>query len=252
MEHYDNNKIPLSFIILRHLSTKNHNIYWNVCYDNIRKIYKTEPIYIIDDNSKFPPFRIGEKLINTKIINSGFPPNRGELLPYYYFYKFRFSKNTVILHDTVFIHRRIDPKLLNTKFYHFLWWAEHKWDNDKRILDILKKMDNHYDLIKLYKNKSSWDICFGGLAVLNLDYISSIFNNKNYLDVLLREIKSRDDRMCFERIISILLTKNKNTHIICGNIHQDQKWGTLITNYYQLKNTSRNKVFTKIWISRGN
>ena len=78
-------KPPLSFIILRHLGNENQNIYWNVCYDNIRKIYKTEPIYIIDDNSKYPPKRIGEKLINTKIINSEFPPNRGELLPYYYF-----------------------------------------------------------------------------------------------------------------------------------------------------------------------
>ena len=112
-------------------------------------------------------------------------------------------------------------------------------------------MNNRYNLINLYNNKNSWDICFGGLAILNLEYISSIFDNHNYLDVLLEEIKSRSDRMCFERIISLLLTKDKSIPTINGNIHRDQKWGTQITNYYQLKNIKSNKHFTKIWLSRG-
>ena len=98
----------LSFIILRHVGDESQNIYWNVCYDNIRNLYNNVPIYIIDDNSKFNPYRIGEEMKNTTLIKSDFLPNRGELLPYYYFHKYKFSRNTVILHDTVFIHKRID------------------------------------------------------------------------------------------------------------------------------------------------
>ena len=75
-------------------------------------------IYIIDDNSTYEPKRNGE-LFNTYIINSEFPLQRGELLPYYYYYTKAFSKNTIILHDTIFINSKINSKLLNTKTYHF-------------------------------------------------------------------------------------------------------------------------------------
>ena len=75
----------LSFIILRHVGNEYQNMFWNECYDCIRKFYKHEKIYIIDDNSKYEPKRNGN-LFNTYIINSEFPPNRGELLPYYYYY----------------------------------------------------------------------------------------------------------------------------------------------------------------------
>ena len=56
----------ISFIILRHVGSPKDNIYWNICYDKIRNIYKNEHIYIIDDNSKFPPYRINKQMINTR------------------------------------------------------------------------------------------------------------------------------------------------------------------------------------------
>ena len=247
-----NDKQKLSFIILRHVGNKNQNIYWNVCYDNIREIYKTEPIYIIDDNSKYNPTRIGKKMKNTTIIKSEFPHNRGELLPYYYFHKYKFSKNTIILHDTAYIHKKIDPKLLYTKTYHFLWDAYHDWDvnYDEPILDILKKMDNEKNNITLYNNKDKWNVCFGGMAILNINYLNSIFDNNNYFNVLLKEINSRSRRMCFERIIAILLTKDKKTKSMNGIIHTDQKWGTKITEYNKLKNINTNKKMSKIWLGR--
>lgn len=96
----------LSFIIIRHVRNEQQNLYWNECYNCIRKFYKNEKIYIIDDNSPYEPKRIGE-LFNTYIIKTEFP-QRGELLPYYYFFKNEFSTNTVILHDSVFINSRIN------------------------------------------------------------------------------------------------------------------------------------------------
>ena len=181
-------------------------------------------IYIIDDNSKYKPKRYSE-LFNTYIINSEFPPNRGELLPYYYYYSKEFSKNTIILHDTVYINSKINSKLLNTKTYHFLWFAQHNWDPNVRILQILKKMDNSKELIKKFNNKTEWDVCFGAMAILNLDYIKKIFDNTNYFKILISEIKSRDDRKCFERIIALLLTNTIKTKIVNGEVHQNQNMG---------------------------
>ena len=104
----------LSFIILRHVENEFQNKFWNECYDCIRKFYKNEKIYIIDDHSKYKPKRSG-KLFNTYIINSEFPPNRAELLPYYYYYTKEFSKNTIILHDTVFINSKMIHSFLIQK-----------------------------------------------------------------------------------------------------------------------------------------
>ena len=78
----------------------------------------------IQISNKYAEIRVAcIRLYNTYVINSEFPPNRGEVLPYYYYYTKEFSKNTIILHDTVFINSKIDPSLLNTKNYHFLCQA---------------------------------------------------------------------------------------------------------------------------------
>lgn len=75
----------LSIIILRHVRNQKQNLLWNECYDCIRNFYPSEKIYIIDDNSPYTPKRNGE-LINTIVIKSKFPKQRGEVLPYYYYY----------------------------------------------------------------------------------------------------------------------------------------------------------------------
>ena len=239
----------LSFIILRHVGKEYQNLFWNECYDCIRKFYKHEKIYIIDDNSKYKPKRNG-KLFNTYIINSEFPPNRAELLPYYYYYTKEFSKNTIIVHDTVFINSKIDPSLLNTKTFHFLWSAKHNWDppHAPRILEILKKMDNSKELIKKFNNKTEWDVCFGAMAILNLDYIKKIFDSTNYFEILISEIKSRNDRMCFERISALLLTNTIKTKTVNGDIHQDLTWGTGWTSY--IKKNNNHKGMYKVWVGR--
>ena len=241
----------LSFIILRHVENKFQNLFWNECYNCIRKFYQYEKIYIIDDHSKYKP-EINCELFNTYIINSEFPPNRAELLPYYYYYTKEFSKNTVILHDTVFINSKIDSFFLNTKTYHFLWSAKHNWDIKKgrgeQILQILENMDNSKELIKKFNNKTQWDVCFGAMSIINLDYIKKIFDNTNYFKILISEIKCRNDRMCFERIISLLLTNTIKTKTVNGDVHQEQKWNTKWSTY--INNNNKNKNMYKVWQAR--
>ena len=244
----------LSFIILRHVASEEQNLYWNICYKCIRAFYRTEPIYIIDDHSTFEPSFLGDgALVNTEVIDSEFPPNRGEVLPYYYFYKRRFSKNTVILHDTVFITAPIGNGYLSTRSYHFLWGANHNHDPllFHRPSEILSKMGGSRRMLGRYWSKKGWDVCFGGMAVLNLDYITGIFANTNYFEVLLLEIKSRQDRMCFERIVALLLTQGGQTRPVNGDIHRDQPWGQTLSYATRcMRDAQIPKRMYKVWVGR--
>ena len=73
----------IGFIILRYVNSEITNKYWIMCYNSIRKYYPENKILIIDDNSN-KSFITNEKLYKTLIINSEYP-QRGELLPYYYY-----------------------------------------------------------------------------------------------------------------------------------------------------------------------
>ena len=246
---------PLSFIILRHVANEKQNVYWNICYKCIRAFYKEVPIYIIDDHSTFKPTFLGHgAMTNTRIIDSELPPNRGELLPYYYFCKRRFSKNTVILHDTVFVNAPIGQDYLRTRSYHFLWSARTKWDNvwcGRRPLGILSKMHNSQHLQHRYIHKRGWSVCFGAMAILNLDYVTEVFADNNYFNVLVSEIRSRSDRMCFERIIALLLTQAGQTESINGDIHSDQRWGQTLSDVTQhMRKSPKPKRMYKVWVGR--
>ena len=83
--------------------------YWKLCYDHIRKHYPNNPIMIIDDNSdsSFISLETEKDLINTTIIQSEYP-GRGELLPYLYFLKLKPFTKACIIHDSVFINKKID------------------------------------------------------------------------------------------------------------------------------------------------
>ena len=43
-----------------------------------------------------------------------------------------------------------------------------------RILQILEKMNHSKKLIEKFNNLTEWDVCFGSMAILNLDYIKKI------------------------------------------------------------------------------
>ena len=79
----NSNVKTVGFIMLRHVNDPNANRLWMHCYDCIRKFYPENHILIIDDNSK-PEYILSKKLYKTLLLNSEFP-QRGEVLPYYYY-----------------------------------------------------------------------------------------------------------------------------------------------------------------------
>ena len=190
------------FIVLRHVRDKLTNIYWNHCYNCIRKYYPEYLILIIDDNSnyKYIQKRI---LYKTRIINSRYR-GRGELLPYYYYLHNKLFDNAVIIHDSVFINRHIDT---NVDKYKLIWEFEHHWDQIKDETKMIM-LFNDVELLNFYKNKDLWKGCFGGMSIITHDYLMDV-NNKYNISKLLDHVLTRFNRCSFERVIACLLQKNE-------------------------------------------
>ena len=144
-----------SFIVLRHVCDEITNVYWNRCCDQLNTLYPECLKIVIDDHSICKPTTLEEYNIgnNILIINSELEPGRGEVLPYYYFLKEKFSKYAIIIHDTVIFHKRIHFN--STPTYENLWHFTGKDQLckiiDKHFYNIVEVLDSKTELIKLYK-----------------------------------------------------------------------------------------------------
>merc|ERR1711966_98894 len=215
--------------------------YWKLSYTSIRKYYPENNIMIIDDSSNynFLDTTYEKTLYKTQIINSEYH-KRGELLPYYYYLHNKFADIAVIIHDSVFINKKID---FNVNKYKLLWEFEHDWDNKNDEIKILQHLNNSNELLDFYNEKKLWKGCFGGMSVITHDFLQEI-NNKYDLSKLLPHIKNRSDRMCFERIIACILQKNSKKECLLGNIHKYCRWGL------NLNNMNKKLPVIKVWTGR--
>ena len=233
----------LGFIMLRHVNNAFTNKYWINCYKCIRQYYPENKILIIDDNSN-QEYISNEVLYKTRIIKSEYP-GRGELLPYFYYLHNKEFDSALIIHDSVFINKKVDLSVNN---YKILWSFEHRWD---QIYDETRMIDkfNNLELKQFYENKSLWKGCFGCMSIITHDYL--VFINNTYdISKLLDCVKTRFNRCSFERVIACLLQihshKNKNKNkTLFGNIHKYCPWG--------IKYNDKEKYdlpFIKVWTGR--
>ena len=135
------------FIITRHVNSELTNRYWNQCVKLIRTHYPFRKIIVIDDNSNYNFVKADHDYKNTEIIQSEYP-QRGELLPYIYFLRHQWFNNAIILHDSVFIHKRISFEKIRfpvMPLWHHNYDKEYL-DNLLRISNYLK--NNYYDQFK--------------------------------------------------------------------------------------------------------
>ena len=234
----------LGFIILRHVNNELTNKYWIHCIHCIRKYYPENNILVIDDNSNYN-FITEEKLYKTVIINSEYP-QRGELLPYYYYLNNKLFDVAVIIHDSVFINKYID---IEVDKYKILWEFYHYWDqieDETKMINIF----NDLELTKFYEDKSLWRGCFGSMSIITYDYLTYI-NNKYPIDKLLDCVLNRDNRCSFERVIgcllqSCLLQKEGQKESLFGNIHHYCPWGIS----FNEKENYNYLPFIKCWTGR--
>ena len=230
----------IGFIILRHVNSPQTNRYWIECYHSIRKFYPENKIMIIDDNSD-KKYITNFEMYKTMVINNEYP-KRGELMPYIYYLKHKVFDTAVILHDSVFINKYID---FNVDTYKFLWDFDSNCmpqiEDETRLLSVFEDSN----LEEFYRKGNGWVGCFGGMSIITHDYLSLV-NKKYNLHKLIDKINSRYNRKSFERVIAVLLQKERPKQSLLGNIHNYCKWGI---RYEQLHMVKQLPII-KIWSGR--
>jgi hypothetical protein len=232
-------KDTIGFIILRHVNNDLTNQYWILCYECIRKFYSENSIMIIDDDSNYE-YITEKQLYNTIVINSDYK-RRGELLPYIYYLKNKLFDTAVIIHDSVFINEYID---FSVNKYKIIWDFEHDWDQIEDESKMIK-LFNDEELLQFYENKDLWKGCFGGMSIINHDFLTSM-NNKYDISKLLDCVLTRYNRCSFERVIACLLQINEKKETLLGNIHKYCEWELP----FQEKDNTLHLPLTKIWTGR--
>lgn len=194
----------LGFIILRCVRVEADANYWITCGEAIRRLHPTEPILIIDDGStpqlikKMPPLLES----NVSVVSSTFP-NRGELLPYYYFHKLRPFARAVFVHDSVILQKPVSA--VEDVGCRFLWhFPEHQWDNPGRECALLKTLKNNEPLCALYAQNSKWVGCFGVMSIVSWAWLDALETKYSFTTTLLHFITTRHLRSALERVFAVL------------------------------------------------
>ena len=236
----------VGFVLLRHVRCTKTNLYWQYCYECIRRFYKTNTIIIIDDNSD-TKYLTEKTMENTFVVCSTYK-QRGELLPFIYLLKLDLDfRIAVFIHDSVFFNRYIDFE--NVYTYLPLWTFKHYWDqmkDERRMLELFQDTN----LIEFHNDKSKWDGIFGCMCAINISFLRRI--NKVYnFNLLIPCISTRYNRSSFERVLGVILPYQamkyaKPCSPLYGHIHQYCRWGVSISEIH--KNTHLPLI--KVWTGR--
>ena len=252
---------PMGIIITRHVKSTETNFYWNHNIKCIKRLYPKLKIIVIDDFSDKNFLKPFHQHDNITIIQSEFK-GRGELLPYIYLIKNNFFKNALIIHDSVFMHVKINfPKLIHDKVKVLPIWHFNpdKEDIDNRMMistylqntnQIHSKLNLNENILGL--NHLKWYGCFGAQSFINRDFLLNI-NQKYMITNLIPHIKTRQDRQCFERILGcIFYSEYKSVHkSLLGDIMTYQKYGYSFQEYMSDVNKKRlPKLIVKVWTGR--
>ena len=244
-------KQTYGFIITRHVNSVKTNRYWNLNIQQLRKLYPSKLIVVIDDNSNPKFLKEDRKYQNTITIKSEYP-GRAELLPYIYFAKYKWFDKAVIIHDGVFFHKRIPFEIFKAPvipLWHFgLSHNRTHLKNNIRIASVLKQAD----IIKKYLSGSyNWIGCFGVQSFISHSFLTYIMN-KYALPRLLKVVLTREDRCSLERIFAVIFhleTRVKTS--ILGSITKDRYFGYTFEQYMNsLKNKRIIKPVIKVFTGR--
>lgn len=249
------NYMTFGFIILRHVSKKEHDNYWITCYNSIRKFYN-DPIVIIDDNSNYSLITQNIPLQNCTIIQSKFH-KRGEILPYYYLLKHKLFSKACILHDSMFITKHINFN--NVKNIKFLWhFKSHIClingnPLQRTINNMINKLRNRQHIFHMLYRFNKWVGMFGGACIISLSFLKKI-QHKYRIFNLIKCIDTRHKRTTIERIIAIIaFIEDKSLYYntsINGDIHRHRYAFKYDFNKYLHDTIPHISPIVKIWSGR--
>jgi hypothetical protein len=250
------------FIITRHVNSEKTNEYWNNCVSCIQHFYPNKMIVVIDDNSN-PDFVKPKREYKDVIIHQSEHPGRGELLPFLYLIKNNCFDNAVILHDSVFFHKRLCfENFIGTNVIPFWHFGADK-DDYMNTTRLASRLRNNHELIpKLALNdinilglrKNKWYGCFGVLAFIKRDFLLQI-NQKYQLFNLISGVTTKKDRCSLERIFGVIFSmdgrKNKKIISLFGEIHTYQRFGYTYDDYINdLRAKKLPRPVIKVWTGR--
>lgn len=251
----------VGIIITRHVKSTETNFYWNHNIKCISRLYPKLKIIVIDDNSDKKYLKSLKEYNNITFIQSEFK-GRGELLPYIYLIKHNFFQNALIIHDSVFMHIKINfEKLIREKVKVIPIWHfnpdKEDIDNRLRLSSYLNNSNQIYSKLNLNENilglnHLKWYGCFGAQSFINRDFL--LYLNQKYSIInLIPYIKTRPDRQCLERILGcIFFSEHKSVHkSLLGDIMIYQKYGYSFQEYISdLKKKRLPKLIIKVWTGR--
>ena len=250
------NPADFGFIVTRNINNDTDKKYWRECVSSIRKYYKEEKIIVIDDNSslKTDIEKETKEFYNLEIVISEYL-GAGEVLGYYYGWKYRPFKKFAVIHDSMFLQ----GKLPDNETIKFLWHfdtylgggIDAKNDTNVTFINFCNQQDK---LFNLYFNKNEWVGCFGASSLITLDFVDVLFSKYNFLNCI-KNVKVRHDREAMERVFAlIVLLENpllKNNPSLFGNILTDYpnayaiKW-----HHYSQGFRNPNVAVNKVWSGR--
>lgn len=256
------------FLMTRHVNSEKSNAYWQEAYRCIRAIYPDVLVLIIDDNSRPEYLRIHPEtpaLTNVWIIQSEFP-GRGELLAYYYFWKYKppFEK-AVVIHDSLFIQplfrEWFSQQVAEIDTVRFLWHFPHFFDepaNEKTYLRALECSPRLIeDLVYFHQGlQKEWLGCFGVMSVIDGGFLANLVA-KYGLFQWFQMIFSRNERYVIERVFAVLccIEDRAACKSLLGDIYETPRnfhfvWDDYVKGEWKKEELMTRLPLLKVWSGR--
>jgi len=238
---------PFGFIMIRHVNSKATDFYWKESYNCIRKWYD-DPILIIDDNSNPDFLHDNMVLVHCNIIYDKEWKGSGEMLGYYYLHKLKPFNTAVIIHDSVFIQKRVsfDIGKANMKF---LWTITNLYDYELESYyhELCHHLPIYKEITHIYGRKS-YKGCFGLMSVITWNFVDQLA--RDGLFETLQHMKGRRLARCsMERMLGIMAFRRDPTiQSMYNEIHFYMKWQTTFMEY--LNGTVGDLDIVKVWTGR--
>jgi hypothetical protein len=218
---------------------------------------------VIDDNSNQQFVRADYQYKNLTIIQSEYP-GRGELLPYIYYLQYKWFPNAVIIHDSLFIHRKIHFESFSMPVMP-LWHHIYDKENVNNILRITSALNNNSNLIRKVtnvdmnilglNNYDKFNLCFGGQSYIKLRFLE-LLQAKYNITNLVNVIHNRTDRCSLERVLGLLFCeeypKLKKINSLFGDIIKQRRAFNYNYDEYNADLSRRRVIhpFVKVWTGR--
>jgi len=235
------------FVILRNIQQTSDNDLWLSAYHSIRTFY-TNRIIIIDDNSSVNT--VNGKLVNTEVIYSEFN-GAGEILPYYYFQKYKWADAMIFIHDSMTLYRAFTDEELDHDVVFHWHFTESDQTIIKKCISLLSSLSKSKELEE-YVKSGPWIGCFGGGIIIGAS-VMNMLEEKYGVSKLVTYIRTRKQREIVERIIGIVLSYEKQVQSNFGDILKYPfkfESNNLQVSTHNVAQSGYNTAIIKVWRGR--